>query len=55
LKNILSDDAEITIKSYISQNGLEDNIIISGTKKEIVLSGALPLEIMKTVIDAIIK
>ena len=55
LKNTLSDDAEMTIKSYISQNGLEDNIIISGTKKEIVLSGALPLEIMKTVIDAIIK
>lgn len=55
LKNAISSDTENTIQAYVLKNGLAQNVIISSTKKEIVLSGALPIEIIKSLVDTIIK
>ncbi len=55
LKNKLSDDAEKAIQTYILEQGLAQNIIISSSKKEVVMSGALPLEMIKIIVDAILK
>ncbi|MFH1454747.1 MAG: thioredoxin domain-containing protein [bacterium] len=55
LKDKLSSDAENTIQDFVAKNGLAQNIIISSTKKEVVLSGALPVEMINTILDAILK
>jgi protein-disulfide isomerase len=55
LKNSLSQSVEDTINIYAAKNGLNQNIIISPNKKQIVLNGALPIEVMTTVINAIVK
>ena len=55
LKNALSDDAEKTIQDYVLKNNLAQNVTISPTKKEIVLNGALPIEMVKAIIDMVLK
>jgi protein-disulfide isomerase len=55
LNNALSKSAESTITSFISQSGLASNVSISSDKKRVVMSGALPEQVIKTIIDAIIK
>jgi len=55
LKNALSSDAENMIDSFVLKNNLAQNVTISSDKKEIVLNGALPIEMIKTVLDAILK
>ncbi|MBA4320403.1 MAG: hypothetical protein C0412_18550, partial [Flavobacterium sp.] len=55
LKDKLSSSAENTIQDFVAKNGLVQNVIISSTKKEIVLNGALPIQMVKTILDAIIK
>ncbi len=55
LKNKLSKDAEETILNFVASNNLSENISISASKKEVVLNGALPVEMVKTVLDAILK
>ncbi len=55
LKNKLSSDAESTINNFILKNNLAENVMISTDKKKVVLNGAIPLDAIKTVIDAIIK
>ncbi len=55
LKDTLSSKAETTINDFIVKNGLSQNLIISKNKKEIVLSGALPMEVLKLIIDAVVQ
>ena len=55
LKNTLSSDAESSIQNYVIKNNLAQNVTISSNKKEIVLNGALPAEVLKALIDEIIK
>jgi len=55
LKEVLDSGLESKINDYIISNNLESNISISGDKKEIVLNGALPLEIVEKIIDTILK
>lgn len=55
LKSALSSSAESTINDFVLKNGLARNVIISSNKKEVVLNGALPIAMMKIVLDAILK
>lgn len=55
LKNKLSSGAENTLQDYILKNGLAQNVIISSSKKEIVLSGALPVDMIKTILDTVLN
>ena len=55
LKNALSSDAETAIQTYILNNNLAQNVTISSDKKEIVLNGALPIEMVKSIIDTLLK
>lgn len=55
LKSALSKTAESKISNFIAQRGLGDNVSISSDKKRIVVSGALPETVLKTIIDSIIK
>jgi protein-disulfide isomerase len=55
LKKELSSGAESTINDFIIKNGLAQNVIISSDKTKVVLSGALPITMIKTVLDAILK
>ncbi|MFH0755558.1 MAG: DsbA family protein [bacterium] len=55
LKNTLSNDAEKTLQDFILKNNLSQNITISSNKKEISSFGAFPIEIMKTILDIILK
>ncbi len=55
LKNTLSSGAESTLQEYILKNGLAQNVIISSSKKEVVLSGALPVDMIKTILDSILN
>lgn len=53
--NALSKATVTTLTNFIAQSGLGENISISTDNKRIVLNGALPETILKSVIDAIIK
>lgn len=55
LKDALSSSAEEEIKTYITTNGLAQYVRISKSKKEISMSGALPLDILKTILDAVLQ
>lgn len=55
LKNKLSSDSEKTLMTFVANNGLSQNVMISETKKEVVMNGALPLQMVQTIIDAIVK
>lgn len=55
LKNKISSSIESELNTYIVKNGLQENIIISPTKKEVTLSGALPVSILQTVFNTILK
>ena len=55
LKNSLSSDAETTIQNYVLNNNLAQNVTISPSKDEIALNGALPVEDVKAILDAIVK
>ena len=55
LKNALTDTQETTITNFIAQNGLSNNVTITTDKKEVVLNGALPLQAITPLIDAVTK
>ena len=55
LNNAMNKATETTLTNFISQNGLGDNITISSDKKRIVLNGALPEAVLKTLIDTLTK
>ena len=55
LNDTLSKSAESTITNFVTQNGLTSNVSISSDKKRVVLNGALPEQVIKAIIDAIIK
>ncbi len=55
LNNALNKSTETALTNFISQNGLGDNITISNDKKRIVLNGALPEAVLKTLIDTLTK
>ncbi len=55
LKKALSSSAENTLNSFILQNNLAQNMVISSNKKEIALNGALPVEMLKMIIDTVLK
>ena len=55
LKAALSSGAESALTDFIIKKGLGQNVIISSDKKEVVLSGALPLEMVKTILDTILN
>jgi protein-disulfide isomerase len=60
LKNAVSDDVKSKINDYVSQNRIYDQsgnplIFVSTNKKEVVLGGAMPIEVMKAVLDIILK
>jgi protein-disulfide isomerase len=55
LKNTLSADAEKTMQDFILKNNLGQNVWISSTKKEVVMSGALPADMIKTILDTMLK
>jgi protein-disulfide isomerase len=55
LKYPLSSDAENNINNFVASNQLSGNVMISGDKKEIVINGALPLQLVKQVVDYILK
>ncbi len=55
LKDALSIAKATALSTYIANNGLSEYVTISRTKKEIALSGALPLDILKAIIDPILK
>ena len=55
LKNALTTTQELTVNSFISQSGLSSNITVTSDKKEIILNGALPLQDITPMIDAIVK
>jgi len=55
LKTALSTNAESALNDYILKNNLGAYVTISSDKKDVVLSGALPLEVLKTILDAILN
>jgi protein-disulfide isomerase len=55
LKKELSSDAEKALQEYILQKGLAQNLIISSSKKEVVMSGALPVDMVKAILDMVLK
>jgi protein-disulfide isomerase len=55
LANPLTSTQETTITNFIAQSGLASNMTITNDKKEVILNGALPLQYITPVIDAVIK
>lgn len=55
LKTVLKSSTEKDIQNYIVKNNLGQNITIAPSKKEIALNGALPLEMMKEILDIVLK
>jgi len=55
LKNKLSSEAESVIQTYVLKNNLAQNVTISSDKKEIVLNGALSVNMIKAILDPILK
>lgn len=55
LKEALSSTKLDALNTYIASNGLSQYVTISKTKKEIALGGALPIDILKAIIDPILK
>ena len=55
LKTALTSDKIDTIETYISDNNLAQNVMISSDNKEIVLNGAIPLANVTPIIDTILK
>ena len=55
LKTALSANAESVLNDYILKNGLGQNVIISSDKKDVVLSGALPIDMVKIILDTILN
>jgi protein-disulfide isomerase len=55
LKSALSADAEKALQDYILSKGLAQNVIISSAKTEVVLSGALPVDMIKVVLNMVLK
>jgi protein-disulfide isomerase len=55
LKSAISDDKANTISNYIAQNGLSQNVTISQDKKELTMNGALPVDMVKVILDDILK
>jgi protein-disulfide isomerase len=55
LKTALNAGAANNINTYIANNGLGQNIVLSSNNKQIVLNGALPLEIVQKILDMILK
>ena len=55
LKNTLSASAENSLNEYIIKSSLAQNVTISSDNKEVSLNGALPLEMMKSMLDIILK
>jgi len=55
LKDKLSTSKKNSLASYIATSGLSDNVIISGTDKEVVLNGALPISYITAILDLILK
>jgi len=53
LKDKLSASQVTALTSYISQNGLGNNVVVSGDKSKISISGALPLVMFQKIIDTI--
>ncbi len=55
LKKALSASALSAINQYASSQGLTQNIYVSSDKKQVVLNGAIPLQYIQPVLDAILK
>lgn len=55
LKNKLSTDTVNNINQYIANNGLGQNITIPTSNNKIVLNGALPLDIVKKILDLVLQ
>jgi len=55
LKTPLTPTIENTLNTYIATNGLGQNVMISSDNKDIVLDGALPLQIVTYLIDTVTK
>jgi protein-disulfide isomerase len=55
MKNAISSDVEQNIQDYVLKNNLAQNVIISSDKKDIVLNGALPVDMIKAILDIIVK
>ncbi len=55
LKTKMSADTEQALLDYTTPKGLSPYVILSESKKEIVLTGALPIEIMKAILDIVLK
>ena len=55
LKKALSSSTEKTLQEYIVSKGLAQNVIISSSKKEVVMSGALPVDMVKALLDMVLK
>ena len=55
LKTALTSDKIDTIETYISDNNLAQNVMISSDNKEIVLNGAIPLNNVTDIINTVLK
>jgi len=55
LKKTLSDDTQNALQTYILNNNLVQNVTISSDKKEVTLNGAVPLEMVKAILDILVK
>ncbi|MFA7252536.1 MAG: thioredoxin domain-containing protein [Candidatus Paceibacterota bacterium] len=51
LKEKMSSSQEKSLTDYIKQNGLQENMSISGDKAKVSISGALPLVMFQKIID----
>ena len=55
LKNELSDDQRIAIQSYVIKNNLAQNVSISSDNMKVVLNGALSVDMVKAILDIVLK
>lgn len=55
LKSALSGSAETDLQNYILKNNLAGNMSISADKKSVVMNGALPVNMVKAIIDIVLK
>ncbi len=55
LKNPLSATALNSLNQYVASQGLGENVYVSTDKKQVVLNGAIPLQYVQPVFDAILK
>jgi len=55
LKNALSSSAETLLQNYMIKNNLVQNITISSDKTDVVLNGALPVDMVKAILDIVLK